>query len=557
MGKRQLFGVAQAVPTLPNLISFEVRGSKSDLIRCDVPNQVGGGAMADYINAHSELDSELIIGIVSAVGTENGLLIDLLKERLGRAGYCVELIKVSSQVIPLLRDVPPYNNDNFTRINDLMTAGNKARSIPTGNYPNGDDAVLALGVATRIFAQRRKDPKGRPAPLPKTAFIVDSLKRPEEVERMRLIYPSGFILIGVHEEESRRSRHLTEDLGLSPENAKKLIVRDAEEGTIEHGQRVSKTFHLADFFVRISDNHDRLRCDVQRMVELWFGNPLITPTFDEHAMFLAFSAALRSADLSRQVGAVVTIDSQILSTGANDCPKAGGGLYWPERRAGDGCISDLERGRDHTRREGDSNVHQQNQIIDQLVEEGMKAGLDEAKLRRLLNRSRIRDLTEYGRVVHAEMEALLSCSRNGISTIGASLYCTTFPCHNCAKHIIAAGLERVVYIEPYPKSKTLEFHDDSIRTTRPNPSQQVKLVEFSPFVGIGPRRFFDLFSMTLGSSYPLIRKERESGAKKLWTIENAQLRIQMKPASYLELEAEACKLFGTIPPLEEGQEGMP
>ena len=60
------------------------------------------------------------------------------------------------------------------------------------------------------------------------------------------------------------------------------------------------------------------------MVDLWFGNPFITPTFDEHAMFLAFSAALRSADLSRQVGAVITKDSQILSAGANDCPKAGG-----------------------------------------------------------------------------------------------------------------------------------------------------------------------------------------------------------------------------------------
>ncbi|MDN3612645.1 hypothetical protein QWZ16_23945 [Vibrio ostreicida] len=26
-----------------------------------------------------------------------------------------------------------------------------------------------------------------------------------------------------------------------------------------------------------------------------------------------------------------------------------------------------------------------------------------------------------------------------------------FPCHNCAKHIVASGIKRVVYVEPYPK----------------------------------------------------------------------------------------------------------
>jgi len=154
----------------------------------------------------------------------------------------------------------------------------------------------------------------------------------------------------------------------------------------------------------------------------------------------------------------------------------------------------------------------------------------------------IRDLTEYGRVVHAEMEALLSCSRGGFSTAGTTLYCTTFPCHNCAKHIIAAGVLRVVYVEPYPKSKALQFHDDSI--ARDGGVSQDGMVRFEPFVGIGPRRFFDLFSMRLGASYSLIRKEDATGKPKPWSIERAQLRIQMRPASYLELEEEAVKAFG-------------
>ena len=111
--------------------------------------------------------------------------------------------------------------------------------------------------------------------------------------------------------------------------------------------------------------------------------------------------------------------------------------------------------------------------------------------------------------MHAEMEAILSCSRNGLSTVGTTLYCTTFPCHNCAKHIVAAGVDRVVYIEPYPKSKALSFHDDSITTSEEE--MWDGLVLFDAFVGIGPRRFFDLFSMQLGSSYPLIRKNGNTG----------------------------------------------
>ncbi len=335
------------------------------------------------LQTNNDLNSELIIGIVSAVGADKSLVVDLLKERLGRAGYDVRVVKVSSDVIPLFGEIPDHGNDNYKKISDLMDAGNRARE------QTGDDFILALGVATLIFADRAKDERDTSLPLEKTAVIVDSLKRPEEVEKLRSIYPAGFVLIGVHEEEGRRLRHLVQDQGLTPENAEQLIRRDAEESKVEHGQRVNKTFHLADFFVRVSDSYDRLRCDIKRMVELWFGNPHLTPIFDEYAMFFAFAAALRSADLSRQVGAVVTKDNQVLSTGANDCPKAGGGLYWPVRLSEDGCIGDIPNGRDWMREDGDSNRAEQVRIIKQIVEEGIGSeyGLDGEKLQSLLEKA--------------------------------------------------------------------------------------------------------------------------------------------------------------------------
>jgi len=74
----------------------------------------------------------------------------------------------------------------------------------------------------------------------------------------------------------------------------------------------------------------------------------------------------------------------------------------------------------------------------------------------------VMDLTEYGRVVHAEMCAIYDAARLGRSIKGATLYCTTFPCHNCTKHILAAGIKRVIYMEPYPKSRAKDLHQNEI-----------------------------------------------------------------------------------------------
>lgn len=54
------------------------------------------------------------------------------------------------------------------------------------------------------------------------------------------------------------------------------------------------------------------------------------------------------------------------------------------------------------------------------------------------------------RAVHAEMNALLQCAYNGVSSRGASLYCTDFPCVACAKAIVQAGIAEVIYLADYP-----------------------------------------------------------------------------------------------------------
>lgn len=106
------------------------------------------------------------------------------------------------------------------------------------------------------------------------------------------------------------------------------------------------------------------------------------------------------------------------------------------------------------------------------------------------------DALEYGRIVHAEMCALSDAARLGISVVGGTIYCTTFPCHMCSKHIVAAGISRVVFLEPYPKSLTSDLHSDSVKIEgMPRGAyENHPRVDYTPFYGITPRRYRELFS---------------------------------------------------------------
>jgi len=487
-------------------------------------------------------ESELIIGLVGAIGTELSKVTEILSERLSIAGYEVFEVRISSHVIPRVASVAEYH-DEYGRISNLMDAGNEARKT------SGDNGILALGAASLINTQRKEDKEEAPK---RRAFIISSLKHPEEVQVLRKIYPEGFYLLCVFSDKERRHDYLRDNKRIIDEDKiAKLMDRDEDEH-LDYGQLLRKTFYTADFFVRIDGFGDRLKNDLWRIIDILFGNPYQTPTFHEYAMFLAFAASLRSGDLSRQVGAVIARDREILGTGANDCPRFGGGLYWPEYNEKEKKIRDFDNGRDYMRGY-DSNQTEQVKIIDAIIKTGMAKGIEEELLRDILNKSKIADLTEYGRVVHAEMEAILACGRNGVSCGLASLYTTTFPCHNCTKHIVASGIVRVVFIEPYPKSKALELHDDSISLEfhENHGAQRQEKVCFEPFVGVGPRRFYDLFSIPPGTEN---YRKNEEGKVHDWQLEGARLKMQMKPSSYIELEQVAIGLFDEFIETQGGSE---
>ena len=456
---------------------------------------------------------ELIIGLVAPVGVNLSEMQEQLSDQLKKFGYKTIQIQLSDLIKELdFLGTKINENSSYQRISTLMTAGDEARK-----KTNRGDIVSLLGVSAINFK------RGRDEPNPEHAYILRSLKHPAEVSRLRKIYGAGFILLGFSSSRRNKLEYLNRK-GIKEDRAINLIERDEFE-SLEYGQRTRDVFHLSDAFVDCDS--DDITKQISRIFNLFFGNPYVTPSRDEYAMFLAFAASLRSCDLSRQVGAVIMSENgEIISTGTNEVPKFGGGLYWYDDKDID---RDYERGHD-------SNAKMRNEIIDEIIESlGLEPELID-DYRRVISETNIYDITEFGRSVHAEMEALMSCVRVGVSARNATLYSTTFPCHNCAKHIISAGIKRVVYIEPYVKSKAPILHNDSIILLHESDdSDNGDKVIFEPFNGIGPRRYTDLFSMNLSDGDKLKRKN-EYGNIIEWNKKESKVRMPMLPTSYIERE---------------------
>lgn len=53
------------------------------------------------------------------------------------------------------------------------------------------------------------------------------------------------------------------------------------------------------------------------------------------------------------------------------------------------------------------------------------------------------------RTIHAEQNALLQCAKYGVPVDGAEVYVTDFPCANCTKMLLQAGIKKINYLRNY------------------------------------------------------------------------------------------------------------
>ncbi|NLW45778.1 MAG: cytidine deaminase [Firmicutes bacterium] len=470
----------------------------------------------------------------------------MLKDELSKRGYNCEEIRLSQflQVLDLKATPPKQNALEYERINCLMNRGNELRQL----YNGGE--ALALLAAAQINSQR---PETENSFMSGRAFIFNQLKHPDEVYWLRKIYGTSFHLIGVFCPESIRRNYFKVHYGLSEEQIDNLIKRDEEEND-PFGQHLRDTYYLADVFIEITSEISELQeslKQLERYFKLLFCEEIITPTPDEYGIYLAYAASLRSADLSRQVGAAILSNNrEVISLGVNEVPAPQGGQYW----------EDFEDDKRDFKVGYDSNVIIKREALKEVLSVliGDFKGLSEDDQNSIIDErskkmgwTRMMNLTEFGRAVHAEMEAILAAGRIGVSVRGFELYTTTFPCHNCAKHIVGAGIKRVVYIEPYPKSLAQTLHNDAIIFSEDqNDNNSEQKTRFEPFVGVGPRMYSNLFSILTPFGRRLKRKGKDGNI----CIESPQLRISASPLTYINREAAAAVAMARIGQIEKKEE---
>lgn len=469
----------------------------------------------------SGASNEFIFAVVGHAGSGTSVVAQsleiLLKDTsIGADKFEVSILKASQVILDWAKLKGKTKHQQAAKrtlsyVQILQDYGDEMRSEPVqGGLP--DHSAVARGLIELIQQARAKatqvafvrgqevQPDGKPR-----AYILDSIRHPDEVTLLRNLYAEAFVLIGVVcEEDKRIKRIFGKYTDGGRDAALEFMKRDADADK-KYGQHVADAFHLADMFVdntadRLLQNQSankdwNVNEDLSRLVKIVTHSEMVRPKVSETAMFHAFSAQMQSACLSRQVGAaVVDWNGNLVATGSNEAPKAGGGVY------GEGFKDEAEDGRCAYFENGDDrycrNTREQNKIVEELV--GEVAALQDLKpeqteqLRQALRKTRIGGLLEFSRAVHAEMDAILSAARTGASLVGCRLFVTTFPCHYCARHIVTAGIDEVQFIEPYPKSQALLLHRDSIDiefTGWIPPSKGGKQVLFRPFSGVAPRLY--------------------------------------------------------------------
>ena len=427
---------------------------------------------------------ELVFAVVSPVGTPDESVLESLENGLQGYGYELDHIKLSG----LLQD-------------DAITAG---RAVPSDEAERvmflireGDEACARKGaaeevalLAIRAIRDRRLDHhrgEGRDGedevlaerPVPRRAYLLDSLKRVAEVSVLREIYGDRLVLLGLRASLAARRDRLRTRLEASRSSAgaaaldvlvNELIDLDRKEPG-DYGQDVQRTFPLADVFTDVEDNPTG---EVGRLLKLLFGDPNYPPpTSAEYGMSVAALSSTRSPELGRKVGAaLVKDDYTVVGQGANIDRR------WPGSPA-----------LDHGQRDIRGLVLETLKQLSGHLDEPTRAALErdgESLARDLLDGALkaggIVDLTEFQRPVHAEMTALLAALQNGASVTGATVYVTAEPCHNCTKHILALMLP-VRYLSPYPKGRAAAMFGTKVEET------------FLPFDGIAPRRYQALFDV--------------------------------------------------------------
>lgn len=472
-----------------------------------IQSQNKGKATIEKVD--NTLTEELFIAICSPIGSIKEPVIDIIKHFIERNySYEVEEIKLSKFIEDY--EVQQQESDELKLENSSISSGseifkNYVEKINKGNLirKHNNNSFLAESAIRQIHLKRLsklvdegiREPKPEDFQSQRKLYIIDSIKSIDELILFRKVYTENFYQISLFSSLEDRKKNLA-NKGFKKTEIEQIIEIDDKQ-SFNHGQNVRGTFVEGDLFMRISEeSQSEIEKRIKRFFDLIFESSIITPTIEEKSMYLAKSASGNSSCLSRQVGACIIDEfDNVLSSGWNDVPKFGGNLYVETSPKDNRCFN----------KGFCSNDYQKDKLVDSLLDVlkedkelkhifnlGGELNLKLVERIKLsLRESKVKDLIEFSRSVHAEMHAIIQGAQlTGNKMVNGKLFCTTYPCHNCARHIIAAGIKEVYYIEPYVKSLCLTLHNDSM-TENSLESNKVKLLMFD---GVAPRNYLTFFT---------------------------------------------------------------
>jgi len=447
---------------------------------------------------------EIFIALVAPIGVDLEKVSNRLTINLKKYNFDSKLIKLSGFIKKLSKGYDEFES-HYEEY---------ARKIKCGDQIRADlnkKSFLAMMAVADIAVKRAGNKRGR------TAYIINQIKLPEELEVLKYTYGSRFISLGLIANESFRVNHLNNKMCLDekPDNppaslngrSHELIDRDNvthqihKEESSSFKQNISGTLDKTDYYLGFSQNVEELDERIKVFIDRFFRRPYREPSADEFAMATAYTASLRSMDMGKQIGAVIASeDGEIVSTGFNEVPVPGGGVYWGNKEGDERDFACGDHSLSRIKKEyevsliNDLKAELKNHIenggsneVEKVIAQAVKKGLG--------------PIIEFGRSVHAEMAAILEASREGKSVKGKTIYTTTYPCHLCTIQIIAAGISRIVYLEHYPKSRNKRMFpelmaDDFIQ----------------PFLGVSPKIYVEVFS-----SYYYSGLKNSNGDRHSWS----------------------------------------
>lgn len=390
--------------------------------------------------ANSKRASRLVIGLTGPLGSG----VSATAEALGKNGF--QVVKLSGPIRDELRKSERLGPDS--PINEKTVRDFRKKLQDIGNEGRRQSSSFWLD---KIQIDTVSD------------VVIDGIRNYKEVCELRRRYHREFYLIALYASPERRWKRVESMY----DGNHRLFERDdrrdsAEDLPDDVGQQVSTCVQQSDY-VLVNENDagsstarcrwifDELKDNLRLMRaadELASSSYCRPPSQDEVQMATAFAQSHMSRCLKRKVGAVIVSDKNIpLAMGYNENPIG----FEPCLNKFKHCFKDENM---HKKLEGWKKVICPSCGIENSdLRPPWKCASPDCgeDLKSIFFPSRNMELCT---AIHAEERAIRSL---GSGNAAHTLYATTYPCFQCARYIVDAGIKKVVYVEAYPVPESEDF----------------------------------------------------------------------------------------------------